>query len=142
MKLRLGGLIPADCVGREIDLSGHIPDDWRVSAGYHEKGRQAIVSALASTEEIAGMDVLCSDKTSTPTQNIMTIESKLQGCSVCTAGNRVLQCTIDCAGHVLHDDSDSDRPLCFPCVFVVLDCNSLHTELTSQRTRVGSSHPC
>ena len=37
MKLTLGGLIPADCVGRDLDTS---PDDWRVSAGYHEKGRQ------------------------------------------------------------------------------------------------------
>ena len=41
VKLTLGGLIPADCVGREIDLCGHVPDDWRISAGYHEKGRQA-----------------------------------------------------------------------------------------------------
>ena len=34
MKLTIGGLIPADCVGREIDLSGHVP--------YHEKGRQSL----------------------------------------------------------------------------------------------------
>ena len=40
VKLTLAGLIPADCVGREIDPSGHVPDDWRVSAGYHDKGRQ------------------------------------------------------------------------------------------------------
>ena len=41
VKLTLGFLIPADCVGREIDLCGHVPDDWRVSAGYFEKRRQA-----------------------------------------------------------------------------------------------------
>ena len=34
VKLTLGGLILPDCVGRENDLSGHVPD----SAGYHEKG--------------------------------------------------------------------------------------------------------
>jgi len=39
--------------------------------------KQAIVSRLASIEELAGMDMLCSDKTGTLTQNIMTIESKL-----------------------------------------------------------------
>ena len=37
-------------------------------------------SWLASTEELAGMDMLCSDKTGTRTQNIMTIESKLPWC--------------------------------------------------------------
>ena len=29
---RSGGLILADIV----DLFGHVPDDWRISAGYHE----------------------------------------------------------------------------------------------------------
>ena len=66
VKLTLGGLIPADCVGRETDPSGHVPDDWRV---------------------LAGMDMLCSDKTGTPTQNIKTIESKFHGVRL---PNRVL----------------------------------------------------
>jgi len=40
VKLTLGDLIPSDCVGREIDLFGHVPDDRRVLAGCHERGRQ------------------------------------------------------------------------------------------------------
>ncbi|WP_421726183.1 plasma-membrane proton-efflux P-type ATPase [Bauldia sp.] len=36
-------------------------------------GMQAIVSRLASIEELAGMDVLCSDKTGTLTQNTLTL---------------------------------------------------------------------
>ena len=39
--------------------------------------KQAIVSRLGSIEELTGMEMLCSDKTGTVTQNIMTIESKL-----------------------------------------------------------------
>jgi len=35
--------------------------------------KQAIVSRLAAIEEIAGMDVLCSDKTGTLTQNKMSL---------------------------------------------------------------------
>ena len=48
--------------------------------------RQAIVSRLASTEELAGMDMLCSDQTGTRTQNIMTIESKLPWCETSEQG--------------------------------------------------------
>ena len=67
-------------------------------------------SWLASTEELAGMDMLCSDKTGTRTHSIVTIESKLPWCEtlrarvvvvVRTAGNGVVQCMTDCIGHVL-----------------------------------------
>ena len=44
---RSGGLILADCV----DLSGYVPDDWRVSAGYHEKGRQGSHVKRVTTSE-------------------------------------------------------------------------------------------
>jgi len=37
--------------------------------------KQAIVSRLAAIEELAGMDVLCADKTGTLTKNIMTISN-------------------------------------------------------------------
>ena len=39
-----------------------------------------IVSRLASIEDLAGMDMLCSDKTGTRPQSIVTIESKLPWC--------------------------------------------------------------
>ena len=45
-----------------------------------------LVSRLASTEELAGIDVLCSNKTGTPTQNIMTIASKLPWCETSEQG--------------------------------------------------------
>ena len=39
--------------------------------------KQAVVLRLASIEVLAGMDMLCSDKTGTLTQNNMSVESKL-----------------------------------------------------------------
>jgi H+-transporting ATPase len=48
--------------------------------------KQAIVSRLASIEELAGMDVLCSDKTGTLTQNKLTL-----GDPYCVAGVSVDQ---------------------------------------------------
>lgn len=36
--------------------------------------KQAIVSRLTAVEELAGMDILCSDKTGTLTLNILTVE--------------------------------------------------------------------
>jgi len=35
--------------------------------------RKAIVSRLSSTEELAGLDTLCSDKTGTLTKNELTV---------------------------------------------------------------------
>lgn len=48
--------------------------------------KQAIVSRLASIEELAGMDVLCSDKTGTLTQNKLTL-----GHPFCVAGTTAEQ---------------------------------------------------
>ena len=48
--------------------------------------RQTVVSRLASIEELVGMDMLCSNKTGTLTQNIMTIESKLPWCETSEQG--------------------------------------------------------
>ena len=70
-------------------------------------------------QELAGMNMLCSDKMGTYTQNIMTIESKLPWYETVQQGlllffvsfNRVVQCTSDHTGHVFHARTDS-VPLC------------------------------
>ena len=49
--------------------------------------------------------------------------------------NGVVQCTIDCSGHMLPTRTDRDVCVCviaqclslIPCVFEVLDCNSVHS---------------
>ena len=45
-----------------------------------------LFSPLAPIEELAGMDMLCSDNTGTLTQNIMTVESKLLWCETSEQG--------------------------------------------------------
>jgi H+-transporting ATPase len=42
-------------------------------------GHKAIVTRLTSIEELAGMNMLCSDKTGTLTQNIMEIQGEHKG---------------------------------------------------------------
>jgi H+-transporting ATPase len=49
--------------------------------------KQAIVSRLASIEELAGMDVLCSDKTGTLTQNALTLGTPFSVESITGGGN-------------------------------------------------------
>jgi H+-transporting ATPase len=45
-----------------------------MAVGAHKLAmRQAIVSRLSSIEELAGMDILCSDKTGTLTKNELTV---------------------------------------------------------------------
>ena len=71
---------------------GGVNSDRPASCVHFEDGpivlwqRQTVVSWLASIEELAGMDMLCSNKTGSPTQNIMTIESKLPWCETSEQG--------------------------------------------------------
>ena len=97
-----------------------------------------IVSRLASTGELAGMDMLCSNKTGTRTQSIMTIESRLPWCETLKQG--LCCCCLHCwqRSGAVHDrlywscvrsrTASVTVQFCRSLVhvFVILDCNSLH----------------
>ena len=60
-----------------------------------------IVSRLASTEKLAGMEKLCSDKTGTPIQSIMTIESRLPWCETLEQGLMLSRSTEWCSARLI-----------------------------------------
>jgi H+-transporting ATPase len=64
--------------------------------------KQAIVSRLAAIEELAGMDVLCSDKTGTLTQNKLTL-----GEPFCVAGIALEQIILSAALASRAEDQDT-----------------------------------
>lgn len=68
--------------------------------------RQAIVSRLVAIEELAGVDVLCSDKTGTLTQNIMTVSAPV------TFGNSDVNELMLCA--VLASKEENADPIEIP----------------------------
>ena len=79
--------------------------------------KQAIVSRLASIEELTGMEMLCSDKTGTLTQNIMTIESKLPWCE--TSEQQLLMKTGTLTQHIMTIESNLPYFLYFALVMFV-----------------------
>jgi H+-transporting ATPase len=64
--------------------------------------KEAIVSRLSSIEELAGMDVLCSDKTGTLTQNKLTL-----GEPFCVDGNTAEQVVLSAALASRAEDQDT-----------------------------------
>ncbi len=64
--------------------------------------KQAIVSRLAAIEELAGIDVLCSDKTGTLTQNKLTL-----GEPFCVGGNKPELVVLDAALASRSEDQDA-----------------------------------
>jgi len=64
--------------------------------------QQAIVTRLAAIEELAGVDVLCSDKTGTLTQNKLTL-----GDPFCVNGSAAAQVVIDAALASRAEDKDT-----------------------------------
>jgi len=63
--------------------------------------KQAIVSRLVAIEELAGVDVLCADKTGTLTQNSLTL-----GAPYCVAGTTAEQVILNAALASRPDDDD------------------------------------
>ena len=58
-----------------IPIAMQVVSTATMAVGAHALAkRQAIVSRLASIEELAGMEILCSDKTGTLTKNILTVQ--------------------------------------------------------------------
>ncbi|MGB8623949.1 MAG: plasma-membrane proton-efflux P-type ATPase, partial [Paracoccaceae bacterium] len=65
-------------------------------------GKQAIVTRLAAIEELAGVDILCSDKTGTLTRNELTL-----GDPFCVGGTGPEQVILSAALASREDDSDT-----------------------------------
>ena len=64
--------------------------------------KQAIVTKLSAIEELAGVDVLCSDKTGTLTQNKLTL-----GDPFCVSGIAADQIILDAALASRAEDKDT-----------------------------------
>ncbi|MDJ0313599.1 plasma-membrane proton-efflux P-type ATPase [Arthrobacter sp. H35-D1] len=79
--------------------------------------KQAVVSRLVAIEELAGVDVLCSDKTGTLTQNSLTL-----GDPFCTAGATASEVII--AG-ALASRADNDDPIDLAILGGLSDPNAL-----------------
>ena len=62
---RRGGLILAD----SVDLFGHVPDDWRISAGYYE------FASLTTSESVSRMK--CGHPGNSHVKRVMTRSSRL-----------------------------------------------------------------
>ena len=65
VNLTLGDLFPADCV----DLFGHVPDDWRISAGYYE------FASLTTSESVSRMK--CGHLGNSHVKRVMARSSRL-----------------------------------------------------------------
>ena len=86
--------------------------------------KQAIVSRLASIEELAGIDILCSDKTGTLTKNEMTVAAPIT-----YSGFEVTDLMIFAA---LSSKEENDDPIELP-IFNYLKKNNLYEELKNYK---------